>query len=352
MSGNAPTSPEPRVSVVVPCYNVAPWLPRCLDTVLAALPRDGELIAVDDESADGTLAILQARARLDGRLRVIPARHGGVSAARNRGMDAARGTYLFFVDPDDAVEADFFSALTDALERDAADCCICAYCDVDDATGARRDVPLNGDYRYSSNAAIVDEFLPLFFGYSFADVRAWYGGRPLFAGRREMGSVCRLVLRRAIVEARHMRFDPDVVWGEDALFISEYLLAAESMTCVNRPLYRTTLRDTGALRSVPKDGVRYCRNKLAMLRKREALDRLSGGRLAEHYAASCVFSLAEILSYVFRRRVPAGEGLRIFREYLRAEPVRPALRGFPLSVRRPLLALTVLVLRLCAWSFG
>ena len=145
-----------------------------------------------------------------------------------------------------------------------------------------------------------------------------------------------------------MRFDPDVVWGEDALFISEYLLAAESMTCVNRTLYRTTGRSSGALRSVPKDGLRYCRNKLAMLRKREALDCAQNGRLAPLYAASCVFSLLEILAWTVRGRIPRAEGLRIFREYWHARPVRPALRDFPLSCRRPLLALSVLVLRACS----
>lgn len=341
-------SDVPRISVVVPCYNVARWLPRCLDTMLAALPQDGELIAVDDESEDETLAILRTRARIDGRLRVIASVHGGVSSARNQGLNVARGTYLFFVDPDDAVESDFFSAQLNALVRDKADCCICAYCDVDDVTGERHDVSLNGDYRYSSNASIIDDFLPRVFGYSFADVRAWYDGRPLFAGRREMGSACRFVFRRQIVESRHIRFDRDVVLGEDALFISEYLLAAESMTCVDRPLYRTTGRSSGAMRSIPKDGLRYCRNKLAMLRKRESLDHLTDGRLTRLYAASCVFTLAEMLALVFRRRVPTVAGLRIFREYLRAEPVRPALQGFPLSIRRPFLAVTVLLMRIYA----
>ena len=335
----------PRISVIVPCYNVERWLMRCLDSLFAALPESAEAIAVDDASSDATLAILRRRAKDEPRLKVIAAAHGGVSAARNRALDVARGATVFFVDPDDAVEPDFFSAMEAELERTQADGCICAYCDIDDETGTRTDVGLNGRYRYESNRAIVGDFLPRFFGYSFADVRAWYGGRPLFEGRREMGSACRMAFRRALIEAGRIRFDEAVVLGEDALFISEYLLSASSFACIDRPLYRVTGRPSGAMRTITKDGLRFCRNKLAMLRKREALDRKSGGRLTPLYAASCVLSLLEILAWTLRGRLPRGEGLRILREYLSAGPVRPALRGFPLSVRRPLVALAVLFLR-------
>jgi len=142
---------EPHVSVVMPCYNVAPWLPRCLDETLSALPSDGELIAVDDGSADTTLAILKKRAETDGRLRVIAAPHAGVSAARNRALDALRGRYVFFVDPDDGVEPDFFTSMVAALEHDGADACICGYSERDDGCEERREVRLKGDYRFRNN---------------------------------------------------------------------------------------------------------------------------------------------------------------------------------------------------------
>ena len=338
-------SAAPRISVIVPCYNVERWLVRCLDSLFAALPESAEVIAVDDASSDGTLSVLRKRAQDEPRLKVIAAAHGGVSAARNRALDVARGTIVFFVDPDDAVEPDFFSAMEEELARTGADGCICAYCDIDDETGKRTYVSLNGCYRYESNQAIVEDFLPRFFGYSFEDVRAWYGGRPLFEGRREMGSVCRMAFRRALIEAERIRFDEDVILGEDALFISEYLLAASSFAYIGRPLYRVTGRSSGAMRTITKDGLRFCRNKLAMLRKREALDRKSGGRLTPFYAASCVLSLLELLSWTLHGRLPCREGFRIFRDYLSAGPVRPALRDFPLSLRRPLVALAVFFLR-------
>ena len=335
----------PRISVIVPCYNVERWLPRCLDETLAALPADAELIAVDDASEDATPKILQERARADARLRVVSAAHGGASSARNRGLDVASGNYVFFVDADDGVEPDFFSAMVSALERDKADCCVCAMSEQEDGSEVRRLSKLKGDYRFRTNAEVVAGYLPRIFGYSLDDVRAWYAGRPLFA-RRELASACRLAFRRDLIEARHLRFDESVVFFEDMVFVASSLLNASSMTCVDRPLYRVTSRSSGQMRTFPKDGVRYCRNKLTLLRRREALDREAGGTLAPLYAGTCVLSALEILAYAVRGRVGRREGFRLLGECLDEPSVRRALAEFPLSWRRPDIALAVWFLKL------
>ena len=338
-------SGEPRISVIVPCYDVERWLPRCLDTTLAALPPDGELIAVDDGSADGTLAILRARAGLDARVRVVPVAHGGASAARNRGLDLAGGRYVFFVDADDEVDPDYFSAMVEALERDEADCCVCAMSEREDGGTVRRPSRLKGDYRFRTNAEIVAGYLPRIVGYSLDDVRAWYAGTPLFA-RRELASACRVAFRRDVIESHHVRFDETVVFFEDMVFNVEYLLNAASMTCVDRPLYHVTGRGSGQMRTFPKDGLRYCRNKLRLLRKRDAFDRRAGGALAPLYAGTCVLSALEILAYAVRGRVGRREGFRLLDDCLREPSVRRALADFPLSLRRPAVALAVAFLRL------
>ena len=130
------------------------------------------------------------------------------------------------------------------------------------------------------------------------------------------------------------------------MFNAECLLGASSLTCVDRPLYRVTCRETGAMRTVPRDGLRYCRNKLRLLRKRAELDRRTGGALAPLYAGTCVLSALEILAYAVRGRVGRREGFRLLDDCLREPSVRRALAAFPLSVRRPAVALAVAFLRL------
>ena len=326
---------SPEISVIIPCWNVATWLPRCLDEVLPALPAAAEVLAVDDGSTDRTLTILKARAAREGRLTVIESAHRGVSAARNLGLDRARGRLVFFVDPDDGVEPDFFRAMASELDRAAADLCVCAF----------KGASLKGDYRFASNAEILAGYLPRIFGYSLADIRAWYRGRELFRDR-ELAGVWRMAFRREFLEAHQLRFDEEIELFEDAMFVASCLVYAQSMTCVNRPLYRVTDRASSASHTIPRDGRRLCRNKLALLAARERLDAEAGGGLTALYAGSCVLSALEILAFTCRRRLPFGEGFACLRSYLAHPVVRRSLAEFPLSWRHPLTALAVLALRL------
>ena len=197
----------------------------------------------------------------------------------------------------------------------------------------------------ASNAAIRTGYLSRVFGYSLADIRAWNRGTALFA-KREWASACRMVFRREFLEAHQLRFDERIELYEDAMFVSACLVHAQSMTCVNRSLYRVTDRPSGAMRSIPRDGRRLCRNKLALLDARERLDAETKGELTALYAGSCVLSALEILAFTCRRRLPFGEGFACLRSYLAHPVVWRSLAEFPLSWRHPLTALAVLALRI------
>ena len=335
-------------SLIIPCWNAADTLPACIACVREQTLGDFEAIFVDDGSTDDTAAILASAAAQDSRIRVITQSNRGVSAARNAGLDAARGVYVFFADPDDAFSSEMLARGVAAMEADGADYCAFAYRQRDAGGGDFRLVALKGDYRYRTNAEIRAGFMSRMFGYSPAQVRAWYAGTPLYA-HREQGGVWRCVYRRALVEAHHVRFDEAIDLYEDAMFNCEYMLYAQSMTCIPDPLYDYALRPQGAIARLRRSR-RELTNKLALLRRRQALDAAAGGTLAESYSCSCVFSLLEMLALVFRTDVPFREGVRLVREYSSDPVVRRALRAFPLSVRKPLLALAVLFLRLFAWS--
>lgn len=106
----------PLVSIVMPCYNNGQTLARTVKSIQAQTQKDWELIAVDDGSKDDTLSVLENLARGEARMRVIHQENGGVSAARNAGMDAAKGQWIFFIDADDHLLAhalDHLLAMTD-----------------------------------------------------------------------------------------------------------------------------------------------------------------------------------------------------------------------------------------------
>ena len=124
---------RPAVSVIVPVYKVEDCLPACAESLLGQTFTDFELILVDDGSPDGCGALCDSYAARDSRVKVIHRQNGGLSAARNSGLDAARGEAIAFVDADDAVAPDYLEKLRAALEKAGADMAVCAVEDVDEA---------------------------------------------------------------------------------------------------------------------------------------------------------------------------------------------------------------------------
>jgi glycosyltransferase involved in cell wall biosynthesis len=114
------------VSVVVPVYNAERWLARCVESVLGQTHREIELILIDDGSTDGSGAICDTYAARDGRVRVIHKNNGGVSAARNDGIEAARGEFIAFCDNDDFYAAGMLARLLEMCVAGDADIAQCA----------------------------------------------------------------------------------------------------------------------------------------------------------------------------------------------------------------------------------
>lgn len=95
---------SPQLSIIIPVYNVAPYLRRCLDSIVHQTLRDIEIICVDDGSTDDSPAILAEFAARDERIIIITKKNGGLSSARNAGLEAAHAEWIAFVDSDDSVE--------------------------------------------------------------------------------------------------------------------------------------------------------------------------------------------------------------------------------------------------------
>lgn len=114
-----------KLSIIVPVYQVEAHIDECITSILDQTFRDFELILVDDGSLDLCPAICDVYAQKDSRIRVIHQKNQGLSAARNTGLQAARGDYIGFVDSDDFIEASMYEKLLDNLEREKADISVC-----------------------------------------------------------------------------------------------------------------------------------------------------------------------------------------------------------------------------------
>lgn len=118
---------KPKISFIVPVYKVEKYLPACIDSIIGQSYPDFEVILVDDGSPDDSGRICDEYAAKDERVRVIHQANGGLSRARNRGMDEARGEYFWFVDSDDFIHEDCLSNIVHQIEGQDLDMLILSY---------------------------------------------------------------------------------------------------------------------------------------------------------------------------------------------------------------------------------
>ena len=116
------------ISIIIPCYKVEEFLPRCLDSVIGQTYKSLEIILVDDGSPDKSGEICDTYAKQDSRIVVVHQKNKGLSGARNSGIDIAKGEYLYFLDSDDAIFPDTISDLVRLAEENDADIVSAEYC--------------------------------------------------------------------------------------------------------------------------------------------------------------------------------------------------------------------------------
>ncbi|REC32093.1 glycosyl transferase family 2 [Enterococcus pseudoavium] len=119
-----------EISIIVPVYNVEKYLEKCINSILKQTFTDFELILVDDGSPDNSGAICDQYAEKDARVKVIHKENGGLSDARNAGIEVAKGKYLGFVDSDDYIADDMYGLLYNNIVKEGADMSICGIYDV------------------------------------------------------------------------------------------------------------------------------------------------------------------------------------------------------------------------------
>ncbi len=193
---------EGKISVIVPTYNNASWLPRCLNSILAQSYRNLEILVVNDGSTDNTAEILEEYARADERIRVVHKENGGVTSARLRGVSEATGEWIGFVDADDFIEPQMYAILLKNAERNAADISHCGHRMVYPDGRVR--------YYYNSGALIRQD--------------RWRGLRDLLEEEIVEPGLCNKLYKRKLFQGLHSQMDMTIRNNED-LLMNYYLFS-------------------------------------------------------------------------------------------------------------------------------
>lgn len=120
------------ISIVIPVYNVAKWLTSCIESIINQTYSKMEILLVDDGSTDGSERICDEYGQKDNRIKVIHKKNGGLSAARNTGIDAATGKYITFIDSDDFVDSAYIEYLYNLITTNDSDLSVCQLYFVDE----------------------------------------------------------------------------------------------------------------------------------------------------------------------------------------------------------------------------
>ncbi len=210
----------PTISIIIPIHNTAPWLPACLDSILAQTFRDFECICVNDGSTDDSSRILARYAETDPRIRVLSQDNQGVSTARNHGVRLATGTYVGFVDGDDYIHPQMLEALHGHIQQNRADVAACGYQRV---TGVQAMPPLDLSLMEWKIVA--------------SPLRALLQSKPRIRVEDYWGALyaCGKLFRRELLD-RHP-FVAGIVHGEDAVFMNCLLQDVHVITITNAELY-------------------------------------------------------------------------------------------------------------------
>ncbi len=218
------------VSIIMPCYNVAPYVGRSIDSVLNQTYADWELIAVDDGSTDETGAVLQAYSERDSRIQLIKQPNGGVSKARNTAIAAAAGAFIFPLDGDDWLEPACLETSVACLEQSGADACIYSVRYVDEQ-GTESRVFECPSICFDQPVMSSHEVL---YRKGLREILIFQGG---------------ILLRSKIIRSHHLCYPEGFRYGEDNHFINSYLRYADSVAFARQTLMNVLVRSGSATHS-------------------------------------------------------------------------------------------------------
>lgn len=203
------------VTILIPAYNVASFLPKCLDSVLGQTYTDLQVVIVDDGSMDDTLAVANAYAAKDSRLEVYHQENLGVAATRNHLLDHVKGDWVLFVDADDWIELDMVEYLVNLAQNHSADFVMCDRV-INDAEPSYEEPKV---FELDQEHAIVDFLHHDYF----------------------IGSLWNKIIKSNCIH--NERFQTDISYGEDALFCWGILQNTQKVIVTSKQFYHYRMNE-------------------------------------------------------------------------------------------------------------
>lgn len=352
---------ETKISIIIPAYNVAGYLEKCLDSILAQTFTEYEVILVDDGSTDNTPAICDEYAEKDSRIMVIHKENEGVSVARNTGINKAKGEYILFFDGDDFVEPYTCKELFQLAKEKKADTIIYGYHRFEKGKVKETCFPRFKEGIYEGED-ILSQLIPRFIGISDKGINQWLRQEEnaLYV---ENPALWRTMVSSKVVKENQIQFHKNLKVGEDTIFISEYLSFASRCYVYKKCYYYLVTRETSTIYVYEKNPVAKLEGKIKLLDARNELtDKISKRRnfnIDSCWRGTVIMSAIE-LAFLMAKKHPKYRFLsryKLFLKYVKIPDVQKTIKGFRLNIVPGIMVIPFLLLKwkmyfilfLCTW---
>ena len=239
----------PKISIIVPVYNVEKYLDQCLKSMVHQTFSDIEIIIVDDGSPDNSSAIYQKYAEEDQRVQYIKKENGGVSRARNTGLEKATGDYVLFIDSDDWMTEDACEILySEAIRTDADFVIADTYMTFED--GKTDYIHVFKESYTTDDRTVIKEYQKTIIAYPYNPMP--YGDRCMMP--TGLGGPWNKLVKRKLIIDNHIQFDPYVNgMFDDCLYSLHVLEYASKITYIAKPVYYYRMVSTSLLHKYRKN---------------------------------------------------------------------------------------------------
>lgn len=216
----------PKISIIIPVYNMEKYLEKCITSVLEQTYSDFELILVNDGSKDKSEDICNEFARYDNRVKVIHKTNGGVSSARNKGLEEAQGEYIGFIDSDDYIEPTMYEVLLSNIQKYDADISFCGFKVIDEDKNIIERIQNSGKLHIMDQKTMVERETDMPWSIRLDTINKLF--------------------QKKIIEG--LRFDTSLHCAEDTLFLHQAIRRAKKGVFVELPLYVNVRHAGSAMR--------------------------------------------------------------------------------------------------------
>ncbi|WP_142413388.1 glycosyltransferase family 2 protein [Hathewaya massiliensis] len=291
-----------KISVVVPMYNVENYIGRTLESIKSQSFKDFELIVINDGSTDKSLQVVEDT--LDQSLinwRIINKKNEGVSKARNLGIEEAKGKYIYFLDGDDYIEESLLEKMYHCAENSGAEISFCGYVHVNEKDGS---IPFK-----------VHKYID-------SPIEGVQAAAKMLQNNIYISAISGFYLREFLKE-KNLRFDSELKFGEDTVFIIKALMNAKKVACIKESLVYYLRRNSSVTKRCGKEYFDLHKSNLQILNyNREFYKSQEVEKSLREYA------IPQSIMRIFSKVAQSGQHKEELLEFINNREIKAYLKGF------------------------